>query len=514
MKKISIMLLVLVVALASCKKTPEVNLKYVDVERDLVTVGTTTANIQCDYTYIATLKKAYLYYGEGENEDAFTSAEMRVVQNTLYVELTGLRENTTYNYFYEFHNGFNSMRTIGRSFETEEQGTTIVLPTVVTSSVRVITTTSAKCGGEVTDDGGGNVIERGICWNTYGNPTLANSHINEGSGIGVFTAMMSELNAGTVYYVRAYATNSKGTSYGLEKKFLTLSSSSEEAPTGAINGLFSISSNKQVYFSKGNLQYQASTNTWRFAENQWNYVGEYDGNVYENGVKCSNSSISSTYEGWIDLFGWGTSGWNNGNAYYHPYDWQFVDNAEQGYGYGPTDGSYYRYDLTGEYAEADWGVHNPISNGGNTPGMWRTLTYKEWSFFLYSRPTETGIRFVKAQVNGVFGAIFFPDDWNQYLYDLVGINDEYQYYNINVISDSLWTNVFEANGAVFLPAAGRREGLVIGVQYGAYCSSTNYSFYDNTKDIWFLVISGNELATNISYRKYCGWSVRLVHDKP
>ena len=56
--------MVLVVALASCKKTPEVNLKYVDVERDLVTVGTTTANIQCDYDYIATLKKAYLFYGE------------------------------------------------------------------------------------------------------------------------------------------------------------------------------------------------------------------------------------------------------------------------------------------------------------------------------------------------------------------------------------------------------------------------------------------------------------------
>ena len=59
MKKISLMILLLVVALASCKKTPEVNLKYVDVERDLVTVGTTTANIQCDYEYIAALKKAY-----------------------------------------------------------------------------------------------------------------------------------------------------------------------------------------------------------------------------------------------------------------------------------------------------------------------------------------------------------------------------------------------------------------------------------------------------------------------
>ena len=119
MKKISIMILLFVVALASCKKTPEVNLKYVDVERDLITVGTTTATVQCDYQYISTLKKAYLYYGEGEDETDMNTAEMRVVQNTLYVDLAGLKSNTTYSYFYEFHNGFNSMRTVSKGFKTE-----------------------------------------------------------------------------------------------------------------------------------------------------------------------------------------------------------------------------------------------------------------------------------------------------------------------------------------------------------------------------------------------------------
>ena len=62
MKKLSILLLSFVALLVSCKKTPEVNLKYVDVERDLITVGASMATIQCDYEYIATLKKAYLYY--------------------------------------------------------------------------------------------------------------------------------------------------------------------------------------------------------------------------------------------------------------------------------------------------------------------------------------------------------------------------------------------------------------------------------------------------------------------
>ena len=230
MKKISIMILALVVALASCKKTPEVNLKYVDVERDLITVGTTTATVQCDYEYIATLKKAFFFYGE--NETDMNMAEMRVVQNTLYVDLAGLKENTAYSYYYEFHNGFNSMRTALKTFKTEagngggEEPPTppeIMLPTVITASVTEITSNSAKGGGEVTNDGGAEVTERGICWSTNANPTLNDSHIAIGTGIGEFTATVSGLYENTTYHIRAYAINEKGTAYGLDREFTTLS---------------------------------------------------------------------------------------------------------------------------------------------------------------------------------------------------------------------------------------------------------------------------------------------------
>ena len=224
MKKISIAIMVLVVALASCKKTPEVNLKYVDVERDLITVGTTTAIVQCDYQYIATLKKAYLYYGEGENETDMNTAEMRVVQNTLYVDLAGLKENTTYSYYYEFHNGFNSMRTVARTFKTESSPVGGIMPTVVTATVTEITTNSAKGGGEVTNDGGAQVTERGICWGTNVNPTLSDNHVAAGAGTGAFTAMMDNLEANTTYHIRAYATNEAGTAYGLDREFTTNSS--------------------------------------------------------------------------------------------------------------------------------------------------------------------------------------------------------------------------------------------------------------------------------------------------
>ena len=95
---------------------------------------------------------------------------------------------------------------------------------------------------------------------------------------------------------------------------------SGDTPLGAINGLFSVSENNQVYFSKGNLQYQASTNIWRFAENQWDYVGE------------DNANISETYDGWIDLFGWGTSGYNHGANCYQP--WSTSQNNSDYFAYG------------------------------------------------------------------------------------------------------------------------------------------------------------------------------------
>lgn len=79
------------------------------------------------------------------------------------------------------------------------------------------------------------------------------------------------------------------------------------AVEGALTGLFSVSAGKQVYFSRGNLQYQAQFDNWRFAENQYDYVGNSRaGNVDYAFDKSDNARIARTYDGWIDLFGWGT----------------------------------------------------------------------------------------------------------------------------------------------------------------------------------------------------------------
>ncbi len=97
-----------------------------------------------------------------------------------------------------------------------------MLPTIFTSSVNDITLNSVTCGGNVTNDGGASVTARGVCWNTTGTPTIADSKTTDGSGIGTFTSSISGLTQSTLYYVRAYATNSQGTSYGEERMFTTI----------------------------------------------------------------------------------------------------------------------------------------------------------------------------------------------------------------------------------------------------------------------------------------------------
>ena len=95
------------------------------------------------------------------------------------------------------------------------------LPTVITADITDIKLHSAVVGGEVTDDGGSAVTARGVVWSAAPDPTIAHHQTNEGGGTGSFTSVMTELESGQVYHVRAYATNDRGTAYGENQKFRT-----------------------------------------------------------------------------------------------------------------------------------------------------------------------------------------------------------------------------------------------------------------------------------------------------
>ena len=335
---------------------------------------------------------------------------------------------------------------------------TKVLPLAVrTLSVSDVTASRVKAEGEVIRDGGLEVTERGFCWGMEHNPTIEGLHIKASVGLGTYSYYFSGLERGQTHYVRAYAINEEGVAYGDEVEFVPDDPFSPW-PQGTLPGLFSVSENRQVRFSQGNLQYYPDDDVWRFAEKQWDFVGGscFDdnfgemnvGTVYADGAKCDNTLTGRYYAGWIDLFGWGTSGWNNGNIYYKPYD--FAAHVYDCSFYGPLG----NFDLTGEYAQADWGIHNIISNGGSR--QWRTPTADEINYLLLERRTPSGIRFAKAEVAGVRGLIVLPDDWDVSIYYLRDANVNGGY-SKNKITAGEWLDVLEPNGAVFLPAAGSRS---------------------------------------------------------
>ena len=106
-----------------------------------------------------------------------------------------------------------------RCLRSESDGNTT--PSVMSDTVSNITDTTAMCGGDVITDGNAPVITRGVCWNTLQNPKVSDSHTSDGTGTGSFTSILSGLNPGTTYYVRAYATNNKGVAYGEQRSFTT-----------------------------------------------------------------------------------------------------------------------------------------------------------------------------------------------------------------------------------------------------------------------------------------------------
>ena len=260
------------------------------------------------------------------------------------------------------------------------------------------------------------------------------------------------------------------------------------ATEGALSGKFTINANgDQIQFAQGNLQYQASTDTWQFAANQWDIIG------------TDNDSIGDpNYTGWIDLFGWGT-------------------------GANPTQSS---LDDANYATFVDWGT-NAISNGANTPNMWRTLTGDEWEYILKRRANIENLR-AFATVNGTHGLIILPDDWTTpaglsivYLANIEG--DWKADWTTNTYDGADWTTM-EDNGAVFLPAAAAArmiEGFPIAAFLGVggmYWASTNRpSSPEEADDIMFALQADEygfvqvEFATGTGNAHY-GESVRLVLD--
>lgn len=263
---------------------------------------------------------------------------------------------------------------------------------------------------------------------------------------------------------------------------------------GTLPGLFTINvSGEKVVFSQGNLQYQASTNTWRFAEHQYDYIGNVDG----------NTSPSSSQTEWIDYFNWGTSGYNHGANCYQP--WSTSTSRSDYYAYGSNSKNLYDAKDDGTMrGQADWG-YNAISNGGNAENIgWRTLTKEEWAYIINSRSGD--YRYAKGTVHNKNGFIIFPDGFT--LPEGISItNANTSDAGYTSYSDDDWA-ALEKNGCVFLPATGMRNRTSVYEtgSVGNYWSSS----YMNNDRVYNIRFDGSSLKIENDGDRQNGFPVRLV----
>lgn len=257
---------------------------------------------------------------------------------------------------------------------------------------------------------------------------------------------------------------------------------------GALPGIFSVSSNSRVNFSMGNLQYRPRIKTWRFAVNQYDVAGNANNNVYMQNY-CSD---------WIDLFGYGTSGWDGGAQRYMPYE---TANSNSEYT-EDVNGN----DLTDFYANADWGYYNPIINGGNQTAQWRTLTSTEWTYLLNMRPNAAQLKGM-ATVENVPGYVILPDNWTCPA-GLTFVNSDSSFTN-NVYNAANWSSM-QAAGAVFLPAAGQRTGSTTS-NVGTVGNYWTASHVNGTTGYTFHIApNANVMQNVVTYSTGC--AVRLVRE--
>lgn len=227
---------------------------------------------------------------------------------------------------------------------------------------------------------------------------------------------------------------------------------------GELDGLFSVAPDKQIRFSKGNLQYNPAARTYRFADEQYNTIG------------LDNTNSKESYSGWIDLFGWATSGHRGKTPTYFAANSDYYGNGKRN-----IDGTPY-----------DWGVNNAISNGGDTKGQWRTPTVNELTY-LFTRRSNAQHLMALATIENTNGILILPDDWLERGLDTL---KSYLSYHFTLQE---W-KLIERAGAVFLPAAGYCSGGKYTINSSMTINSAAHQdFIDPTYHIPLFSLSDNIL---------------------
>ena len=224
MKKIFLLISILGLLLVSCERDKEVNIRSLEVLWEILAPSYNSIDVEVALAFSGTyesyyFREAYVQYATSQDFTDYQSVEMQWSwDNSFKVCIEDLTPNTTY--YARYH-----VKTYSSSATTQEisefKTLAASVPIVITSAVTQIMNTSAVVGGNVIDDGGMTITERGVVYSTSSNPTTSNSKVTSGSVTGSYTCSLTNLQEGTTYYVRAYVVSGKVTAYGEEKSFTT-----------------------------------------------------------------------------------------------------------------------------------------------------------------------------------------------------------------------------------------------------------------------------------------------------
>ncbi|OFX33335.1 MAG: hypothetical protein A2X08_15045 [Bacteroidetes bacterium GWA2_32_17] len=170
------------------------------------------------------------------------------------------------------------------------------VPVLTTNKISDITTNSATCGGNISSDGGNTVISRGVCWNTNTLPTISDNKTTDSSGIGSFPSNITGLSVNTIYYVRAYAANSAGISYGNEFIFKTYTGTVTDIDSNVYN---TITIGTQVWMVE-NLK----TTKYRDGTDIPNVTVDTVWNILTTGAYCDYNNTPSNSVTYGRLYNW------------------------------------------------------------------------------------------------------------------------------------------------------------------------------------------------------------------
>lgn len=223
--------LIIVLFILGCKPNEE-KVALPLAPSNLIASVVSTTNVSLSWTDIATNEDGYKIQRKSNGENYLLIGTLGPDAVT-FNDLTVVAYNTyTYRVF--------SYNSAGNSLQYSNEVTITVksVPIITTNTVSSITSTSAICGGNISNEGGNPVTTRGICWGVNTNPTIALSNLTtNGSGTGVFSSSLSALIPNTKYYIKAYATNSIGTGYGNEVTFTTAGATLPTITTSTVTSI-------------------------------------------------------------------------------------------------------------------------------------------------------------------------------------------------------------------------------------------------------------------------------------